>query len=129
MDVAEGYARNSLIPSKKAQEATEANLSNIEAMKAQMAADDATRSEARAEALQALKAQTVTMKVKITGQGALYSKVTAADIASAITEQLSVTIAPEDINLAEPIKMADEIKLTVGEDEATFTVVFEEATE
>ena len=50
VEVAEGYARNFLLPRKLALEATDGNMKRLERMRATFAKKEATESEAAAEA-------------------------------------------------------------------------------
>ena len=84
VNVKNGYARNYLLPQKKALRATEANVAYFEKQKAELEAhnkkllEDAT---AKAEALKGFSAMLIRQAAE-TGQ--LYGSVTIRDIASAI---------------------------------------------
>lgn len=79
-----GYARNFLIPTGKATEATPANLARFEARRAELeraAADALSTAQARAAQLAEL---IVTLSVKTGSEGRLFGSVNASDIAGAV---------------------------------------------
>ena len=82
--VKNGYARNFLIPTAKAKRATEANLKEFEALRAELEAKQAA-ALADAQVRQAkLDGQTITVAQKAGVDGRLFGSVTNADIANAI---------------------------------------------
>jgi len=86
VNVKNGYARNYLLPNKKALRATEANVAYFEKQKAELEAHNKALFEAatsKAEALQGFKAVLIRQAAE-TGQ--LYGSVTIRDIASAMKE-------------------------------------------
>lgn len=113
VDVAEGYARNYLIPRGLAVEATPANLRRREQDKAaQSQRQQREEAEAR-EAATKLEAGPVVMKVKAGEGGRLFGSVTAADIARQVKEQIGVEIDRRRIDLPEPLKTLGVHELTV----------------
>ena len=103
-DVADGYARNFLIPRKLAVPASASALKGVEQRKA-AESQKAAKEEAAAQALaERLTASPVVVTAKVGDQGRLYGSITSADIA----EQLSTLIGqPFDrrmIQLDEPIR-------------------------
>ena len=83
--VANGYARNFLIPGKKAMRATEEAKAEVEERRRQLAEEESKRQEvARARADLAVREVTIT---RLAGEsGKLYGSVSPADIAEALTE-------------------------------------------
>ena len=80
-----GYARNFLIPSGKATEATPANRARFEARRAELervAAAGLATAQTRAAQLAEL---IVTLSVKTGSEGRLFGSVSAADIANAVS--------------------------------------------
>ena len=103
-DVADGYARNYLIPRKLAVPATPSVLKNLEAQKAAAARRQAQQ-EAEARALAAkLAATTVTVKARVGAQNRLYGSITAADIAAALQKELGQPFDRRKLQLDEPIR-------------------------
>ena len=101
--VKDGYARNFLLPQGKALRASDANIKNFEAQKAQLEARNLeTRKEAEALG-EKLDGQTYVVIRSASDAGALYGSVTPRDIADAATEA-GFTIDRKQITLKAPIK-------------------------
>ena len=116
--VNDGFARNRLIPSGVAVEATVANKRAIEREKANLAEKIAADKAAANELKAALEAAAVELKTKVGEGGKLFGSVTSMDIAEAIKTQLNIDIDKKKIVLAKPIKEIGktdvEIKLYEG---------------
>ena len=116
IEVAEGYARNYLIPRGLAVEATAdaVNPMNLQA-KAKAKAD----AEAKAEAL-AIAEKLKSCQVKIAAKGGeggkLFGAITGKEIAAALAEQFSLTIDGKKLVLEQPIKSfgSYEVKAKLG---------------
>lgn len=110
--VADGYARNFLVPGKKAIEATPKNVHAMEHAK-KMVADRIRKmkKEATAEA-DRIKGLSVTIKAKVGEEGKLFGSVTSMDIAAAVKAQ-GMEIDKRKIVLEEPIKRLGEYTVTV----------------
>src|SRR6266567_4468937 len=101
--VAEGYGRNFLLPKKLAIEATQANKSVIEQMKA-AAARRTQKDKAAAEALAGqLAAVTITLHRRSGEHEQLFGSVTSSDLAAEL-ERKGFNIDRRKIHLDEPIK-------------------------
>lgn len=104
VDVAEGYARNFLLPRKLATEADRGALAQLGSQKkAQERRDAQTLAEAQALA-ERLAGAKLAVKAKAGGNGKLFGAVTNADVASAIATALSVAIDKHKIELKSQIK-------------------------
>ena len=104
VDVADGYARNFLLPRKLAGEADKGALAQLEAQhKAQERREAAELADARALASRIESARLV-VKAKAGENGKLFGAVTNADVASALAAALSVTVDKHKIGLAAQIK-------------------------
>lgn len=104
VDVADGYARNFLLPRKLAGEADKGALAQLEAQhKAQERREAAELADARALAARIESARLV-VKAKAGENGKLFGAVTNADVASALAAALSVTVDKHKIGLAAQIK-------------------------
>ena len=112
-DVADGYARNYLIPRKLAIPATSGALQNVEAKKAseqkKAAAEEAT---ARALA-DRLTSAPVVLTAKVGDQGRLYGSITSGDIAEQLTAYLGQPIDKRRIELDEPIRQLGTFQVTI----------------
>ena len=102
-EVADGYARNYLLPRKKAIPATEPNMAVIERMKKRreaMIQDEFQRLQALAERIDHISC---TVPVQAGEDDRLYGSVTSADIAAALHQE-GIEIDKRRIALEEPIK-------------------------
>jgi large subunit ribosomal protein L9 len=103
-DVADGYARNYLVPRGLAVVATPAALkqaTEAQAMAARRAADEQAAALALKERLEAAP---VVVEVKAGSQGRLYGSVTTTDVANAVQAQLGTTLDRRELELGEPIR-------------------------
>jgi large subunit ribosomal protein L9 len=111
-DVADGYARNYLIPRKLALIATAGNLNNLEHLKKQQEAK-AARIRAGAEALRArIEALVYEARRQASEEGKLFGSVTAQDLAEFLESQ-GVKVERRRILLEEPIKSLGETTVAV----------------
>jgi large subunit ribosomal protein L9 len=110
--VADGYARNYLVPAKKAIEATPKNVHAMDHAK-KMVSDRLRKlkKEAAADA-ENIKALAVTIKAKTGEEGKLFGSVTTMDIAEAAKAQ-GVVIDKRKLVLEEPIKRLGDYTVTV----------------
>lgn len=104
VQVAEGYARNYLIPRGLAEAATDSSLRAAEHLRQekQKQADRHLR-EAQRQASQ-LDGKTVKVRARAGEGGKLFGSITGRDIADAISAQLGVEIDRRRVMLGEPIK-------------------------
>lgn len=102
--VNDGFARNKLIPSGVAVEATEANKRAIAREKANLAEKIAAEQAAAREVAAKLEEKTIIVKTKVGDNGKLFGSITTMDIAEAIKEQLDIDIDKKKIVLDKPIK-------------------------
>ena len=110
--VADGYARNFLVPNKKAIEATPKNVHAMDHAK-KMVSDRIRKlkKEAAADA-DRIKALAITIKAKSGEEGKLFGSVTSMDIAEAMKAQ-GVSIDKRKIVLDEPIRRLGDFTVTV----------------
>jgi len=110
--VADGYARNFLVPKKKAIEATPDNLNAMTHVK-KMVSDRIRKikKDATAEADQ-LRGLSISIKAKTGEEGKIFGSVTSMDIADAVKAQ-GVEIDKRKIVLDEPIKRLGDYTVTV----------------
>jgi large subunit ribosomal protein L9 len=104
VDVADGYARNYLVPRGLAMKATSGIRSQADAMRRNREARDRREREA-AQAVAALfEGRTIAMKARAGGEGKLFGSITSVDIAEAVEKQTGAEIDRRKIELAEPLK-------------------------
>lgn len=130
--VADGYARNYLIPRGLAVAATPGAIKRQEVQKAiEEQRDERVRSDATAFA-EHLAGVKLTFKVKAGEKGRLYGSVTAADIAAELEKKTGFPIDKRKVAIEEPIRLLGEhkvpLKLVAGLTPEV-TVVVEEAPE
>jgi large subunit ribosomal protein L9 len=104
LEVADGYARNFLVPRGLAMKATKGVVAQANAMRRSRSARDA-RDQAAAEDV-ATRLGTATIKVSVrAGEGGkLFGSVTSSDVAEAVRAQTAVEVDRRTIDLPEPIK-------------------------
>jgi large subunit ribosomal protein L9 len=98
-----GFARNYLLPRKKALRANEANKKVFEANRAQIEADNAKRRESAETEAKSLDDKSVTLIRQASNTGQLYGSVSARDIVEALAED-GVKVAKSGVVLSRPIK-------------------------
>ncbi|MCS6802205.1 MAG: 50S ribosomal protein L9 [Chloroflexota bacterium] len=112
-DVADGFARNYLLPKGLAVAASSAMLKQHAAAIEQ----EKKRAAKESEELRALAARlsetTVTIPARAGVEGRLYGSITAADIAEALHRQHGVTVDRRLIELDEPIRRLGEHQVTI----------------
>jgi large subunit ribosomal protein L9 len=103
VSVKEGYARNYLLPQKKALRANAANLATFENQKAQLEAHNLeTKSEAESMGAKLDGQQFIVIR-SASDAGSLYGSVTTRDAAEAATEE-GFTVDRKQVALIAPIK-------------------------
>ena len=98
-----GFARNYLLPQKKALRATEANKAGFEAKRMQLQADNLKQRKEAREVANKMGGTSVTLIRQAGEAGQLYGSVNARDIASGLTDS-GFTISRQQIRLDTPIK-------------------------
>ncbi|MDR0596166.1 MAG: 50S ribosomal protein L9 [Clostridiales Family XIII bacterium] len=102
--VADGYARNYLIPRNIAILATDSNIKTLEHRRAKLAERKAQDIEA-AEAVKAkIDSQSITFEAKSGEAGRLFGSITSQDVADAIHEHFGVYVDKRKITDGTPIK-------------------------
>ena len=98
-----GYARNYLLPQKKATRATKENRERFEAQRAQLEAQNLKRREEAERIAERVGGLTVVVIRQAGEAGGLYGSVSPRDIAQAVTES-GLSIDRQQVVLAQPIK-------------------------
>src|SRR5207302_4268506 len=98
-----GFARNYLLPQKKAMRATKDNLAYFETQRAQLEANNLERKSEASEVGGKLEGLTVVLIRQAGESGQLYGSVAVRDIAEAVTAA-GVTIDRQQVVLNRPIK-------------------------
>lgn len=103
-DVADGYARNFLLPRKLAQPATKGAEAQVERQKATATQREQRELDDAKELAKKLEAAQVTLKLRSGKDGKLFGAVTNADVASALKQQHGITLDRRKIEFNEPVK-------------------------
>jgi len=104
-EVADGYARNYLIPRGMAVKAEKGALQHAEALKrAHVSRLSKQKGEYEAIASKLIAAGTLTIAARAGEEGKLFGSVTGADIAEAVSAQAGVALDKKDVYLDEPIR-------------------------
>ena len=103
VSVKNGFARNYLLPNKKALRANEANKKVFEANRAQIEKDNANRRSEAEKASKGVEGKTITLIRQASNTGQLYGSVSARDLAEILAED-GAKIAKNQIVLDKPIK-------------------------
>ena len=101
--VADGHARNYLLPRGLALVATDGAINQANAMRRARDLREANDREAARNVAEALTAKTFTVKAKAGNEGRLFGSVTTADIATALAAQAGVSLDRKKI-VAQPIR-------------------------
>lgn len=103
-NVADGYARNMLLPKGLA---VEANAENLNKLKGQQSAEQHkidTEKKTAQESAEKIKDKKVVIKAKAGSNDRLFGSVTPANVADAINEQFGLKIDKKKITLSSEIK-------------------------
>ncbi|HMA13964.1 MAG TPA: 50S ribosomal protein L9 [Kiloniellaceae bacterium] len=104
VSVKPGFARNYLLPQKKALRATKDNLARFESQRSQLEAENLKRRGEAEQVATKLEGMTVTLIRQAGESGQLYGSVNGRDIADAVTAK-GVTVSRGQVDLAAVIKM------------------------
>jgi large subunit ribosomal protein L9 len=103
VDVADGYARNFLVPRGLALRATSGIQKQADAMRRNRDARDRRDREA-AQAIADQLAPTIQIQARAGEGGRLFGSVTSADVAAAVQAQIGIEVDRRHIALDEPLK-------------------------
>ena len=102
-EVADGYARNYLIPQKLAAPATRSSLKQAEAQAEAIVRKANKQRDSLQQTASALDGKTVKIRARVGSENRLYGSITPADVADAIGKQHNVTVDRRKVELAEAI--------------------------
>jgi large subunit ribosomal protein L9 len=104
LEVADGYARNYLVPRGLAIVATKGVVNQASAMRRNRQLREDRDREAAQEVATRLTGTPITVTARAGEAGKLFGSVTAADIVDAVRSQTNVEIDRRKVTLAEPLK-------------------------
>jgi large subunit ribosomal protein L9 len=113
VDVADGYARNFLVPRGLALKASAGSQKQSDAMKRNREARERRDREAAQTLAAQFEGRTITIKARAGGEGRLFGSVTAVDIAEAVQKQTGADIDRRKLTLDEPLKELGGVDLQV----------------
>ena len=113
VDVADGYARNYLVPRGLAMKATKGVLAQAESMRRSRAAKEVRDREAAQAQASQLAGTRLEIKARAGVEGKLFGSVTTSDIADALNAKFGVEIDRRRIALDEPVKEISEVEVAV----------------
>ena len=113
-NVADGFARNYLLPRRLAAPATDHYIT-IAAARAKKELSRQTKldEEAQEHMVPKMEGQSVTIEVRVGEQGKLFGSVTARDIAEALQEATSVELEHRQVDLRQPIRQVGSQEITI----------------
>ncbi len=103
-NVADGYARNMLLPKGYAVEATPENMNKLEGAQASAQHKIDVDVQAAKDSAAKIKGKKVEIVAKAGSNGKLFGSVTAANVADALSQQLGVKVDKKKIVLSTDIK-------------------------
>ncbi|MCM1132621.1 MAG: 50S ribosomal protein L9 [Ruminococcus flavefaciens] len=103
-NVADGYARNMLLPKGLAVEATPANLNKLEGQQSSAQFKIDTEKKIAQESAEKVNDKKVVIKAKAGSNDRLFGSVTASQVAEALNEQFGVKVDKKKIALSSDIK-------------------------
>jgi large subunit ribosomal protein L9 len=104
VDVADGYARNYLVPRGLAVKATKGGVKHVESLKrAHTVRENAAKAGAE-QVAQRLTASPVSVPAHAGEEGKLFGSVTPTDVAAAIESQTGIRVDRHAVHMDEPIR-------------------------
>ncbi|HEX2851310.1 MAG TPA: 50S ribosomal protein L9 [Acidimicrobiales bacterium] len=104
IEVADGFARNYLVPRGKAIAATDGIVTQANAMRRSRDLKDARDREAAETIARTLVPKVITVKARAGAEGKLFGSITAADVVTAVSEQAGVDLDRRRVRLDDPIR-------------------------
>ncbi len=114
VSVKPGYARNYLLPQKKALRASKENIAYFEAKKTQLEADNAERRTSATKDIKKIEGLNIAIIRQSSEAGQLYGSVTTRDIAEAITAQTGIKVERTGVELNQNFKLIGLFPLTIA---------------
>ncbi len=111
--VADGYARNYLLPRKLAVEATKGALKDLEQQRRAIQRRRAEKQQAAQAMAERLAEQTLVIRATVGEGGRLHGQITPQQIAAAIKEQMGIEVDRRSVEIAEPIRQTGDYLVSV----------------
>jgi large subunit ribosomal protein L9 len=113
-NVADGFARNFLLPRRLAAAATAATMQQAEARAKTIAREEEKRDEGARAIESKLAGSPLVISARVGEQGRLFGSVTASDIAEAVGERAGSQIEHRQVMLEAPIKEVGSYEVAVN---------------
>jgi large subunit ribosomal protein L9 len=114
VEVADGYARNYLVPRGLAMKATKGVIAQAESMRRNRTARDSRERESAQATANAISGLRLEIPARAGEGGKLFGSVTAADVAEALQAQKGIEIDRRKLaGLEEPVKEVGEVEVVV----------------
>ena len=113
VDVADGYARNFLVPRGLALRASAGAQKQAEAMRRNREAREVRDRQAAEALVPQLAAKRIEVKARAGEGGKLFGSVTTTDIVAAVQEQTGVVLDRRNVSLDEPIRELGSVEVAV----------------
>ena len=114
IDVKSGYARNYLIPQKKAMFASKENIEYVEKRKSELAKASSDEVAVAQEKADQINGSSVEIKVQVTEEGTMYGSVGTREISNAISSEKLVVDKSNVVLPLGPIKEVGEHLVTIS---------------
>jgi large subunit ribosomal protein L9 len=127
-EVADGFARNYLLPHSLAMLATKGSLQDIQTTAQQEAASKSREHAAMLKISESINGKTVRFQAKVGGGERLFGSITNADIAKAVSEMSGHAVDKRHVELKETLRTLGKHEVTVKlakDVEARVTVMIE----
>jgi large subunit ribosomal protein L9 len=113
-NVADGYARNFLLPRKLAAAATTASMQQAEKRARQLAIEQEKLDTAAQKVAGSMAKTSIVITAKVGEEGRLFGSVTASDIAEAVNERSGTQLGHRQVALARPIREVGSYEIEVS---------------
>ena len=128
LNVAEGYARNYLLPRGLASPATKGKMKELAERKTADEAKERKLAQAAEELAEKMRGLTVVVKTKSGEAGKLFGSVNSKDVAEGLEEQHKIKIDKKKMVIKEPIKQLGRYPITIKLHAAVHTEIIVEVT-
>jgi large subunit ribosomal protein L9 len=104
VDVADGFARNFLVPKGLAFKASAGAQAQADSMRRSRDVRDAADRSAAEDVARQLVPKVITLTARAGGEGRLFGSITAADVVDAVQAQTGIELDRRKVQLADPIR-------------------------
>jgi large subunit ribosomal protein L9 len=113
VEVADGYARNYLVPRGLALKATEGSQAQAQSMRRSRDIRDAAARSAAEEVATKLVPQVIAISARAGGEGKLFGSVTTSDVVDAVASQTGIELDRRNVRIDESIREVGTHRVTV----------------